>query len=33
MLGCLIAILTFGRRADPLTGPAIIIDGDTIISS
>jgi len=27
----LIAILTFGRRASPLTGPAEVIDGDTIV--
>ena len=27
----LIAIFTFGRRADSLTGPAKVIDGDTIV--
>ena len=27
----LVAILTFGRRAAPLTGPAKVIDGDTIV--
>ena len=27
----LLAIVTFGRRADPLTGPAKVLDGDTIM--
>jgi endonuclease YncB( thermonuclease family) len=27
----LVAILTFGRRAAPLAGPAKVIDGDTIV--
>lgn len=27
----LVAILPFSRRADPLTGPARVIDGDTIV--
>jgi endonuclease YncB( thermonuclease family) len=27
----LLAIATFGRRAEPLTGPAKVLDGDTII--
>jgi endonuclease YncB( thermonuclease family) len=27
----LLAIVTFGRRAEPLTGPAKVLDGDTII--
>ena len=31
MLGRLIAILTFSRRIDCLTGPAKVIDGDTIV--
>ena len=31
MLGRLIAILTFSRRTDCLTGPAKVIDGDTIV--
>ena len=31
MLGRLIAILAFSRRTDCLTGPAKVIDGDTII--
>jgi endonuclease YncB( thermonuclease family) len=31
MLGRLIAILTFSRRTDSLTGPAKVIDGDTIV--
>jgi endonuclease YncB( thermonuclease family) len=31
MLGRLVAILTFGRRTDSLTGPAKVIDGDTIV--
>jgi hypothetical protein len=31
MLGRFIAILTFRRRAAPLTGPAKVIDGDTIV--
>ena len=31
MLGRLVAILTFSRRPRSLTGPAKIIDGDTIV--
>jgi endonuclease YncB( thermonuclease family) len=31
MLERLVAILTFSRRTDSLTGPAKVIDGDTII--
>ena len=31
MLGRLIAILSFRRRADCLTGRANILDGDTIV--
>jgi endonuclease YncB( thermonuclease family) len=31
MLGRLVAILTFSRRTDCLTGPAKVIDGDTIV--
>jgi endonuclease YncB( thermonuclease family) len=31
MLGRLIAILTFRRRSVSLTGPAKVIDGDTIV--
>ena len=31
MLGRLLAILTFSRRTDCLTGPAKVIDGDTIV--
>jgi hypothetical protein len=31
MLGRLIAILTFRRRTDCLTGRAKVIDGDTIV--
>ena len=31
MLGRLVAILTFSRRTAPLTGPAKVIDGDTIV--
>jgi endonuclease YncB( thermonuclease family) len=31
MLGRLIAIFTFSRRTDCLTGPAKVIDGDTIV--
>src|ERR687891_2264965 len=31
MLGRLIAILTFSRRIDCLTGPPKVIDGDTIV--
>jgi endonuclease YncB( thermonuclease family) len=31
MLGRLVAILTFSRRPDCLTGPAKVIDGDTIV--
>jgi len=31
MLGRLVAILTFSRRTDSCTGPAQVIDGDTII--
>ena len=30
-LGRLVAILTFRRRTDRLTGPARVIDGDTIV--
>jgi hypothetical protein len=33
MLGRLIAILTFSRRTDSLTGPAKVIDGDTIVAA
>jgi hypothetical protein len=31
MLGRLVAIFTFSRRSDCLTGPAKVIDGDTIV--
>jgi hypothetical protein len=31
MLGRLVAILTFSRRTESLTGPAKVIDGDTIV--
>jgi len=31
MLGRLVAILTFSRRTGSLTGPAKVIDGDTIV--
>jgi hypothetical protein len=31
MLGRLVAILTFSRRPDCLTGSAKVIDGDTIV--
>ena len=31
MLGGTVAILTFSRRTGSLTGPAKVIDGDTII--
>ena len=31
MLGRLIAVFTFSRRPDCLTGPAEVIDGDTIV--
>ena len=31
MLGRLITTLTFSRRTDSLTGPAKVIDGDTIV--
>jgi hypothetical protein len=31
MLGRLIAILTFSRRTNSLTGPAKVLDGDTIV--
>jgi endonuclease YncB( thermonuclease family) len=31
MLARLVAILTFSRRADCLTGPAKVIDGDSIV--
>jgi endonuclease YncB( thermonuclease family) len=31
MLGRLVAILTFGRRTVSLTGPAKVIDGDTMV--
>ena len=31
MLGRLVAIVTFSRRTDCLTGPAKVIDGDTIV--
>lgn len=31
MLRRLVAILTFSRRPDSLTGPAEVIDGDTIV--
>jgi endonuclease YncB( thermonuclease family) len=33
MLGRLVAILTFSRRTDCLTGPAKVIGGDTIVVS
>jgi hypothetical protein len=32
MLGRLLAILTFSRRTVSLTGPAKVIDGDTIVA-
>jgi endonuclease YncB( thermonuclease family) len=31
--GRLVAILTFSRRTDSLTGPAKVIDGDTIVAA
>jgi endonuclease YncB( thermonuclease family) len=31
MLRRLLAILTFSRRTESLTGPAKVIDGDTIV--
>ena len=33
MLGRLVAILTFRRRTDCCTGPAKVIDGNTIVVS